>query len=243
MLATLPTAVLVRLGEAANRTFVLPLVIFYPTSRCNSRCISCDWWKQSGEGDLSLAEIDDLAGTLPALGTKVVVFSGGEPLLQRALPQALRRVRALGFETALHTGGADLAAFRAALPLLDWVGFDFKAPFPGYAAVTGAADSGPAAEACLRLLRESGVPFEVRTTVAPGLLPAADLQAMAGTLAGLGIGRWVLQEFRAEGCRDPRLAAASRRAAPLAGVAPALKAAAPGLDIRVRPAHPLELAV
>jgi anaerobic ribonucleoside-triphosphate reductase activating protein len=174
---------------------------------------------------------------------EAVVFSGGEPLLQRALAQALQRVRGLGFETALHTGGASLAAFRAALPLLDWVGFDFKAPFPGYAVVTGAADSGAEAEACLRLLRESGVPFEVRTTVAPGLLPVADLQAMAGTLAGLGIRQWVLQEFRAEGCRDPRLAAASRRAAPLAGLAPALKTAAPGLDIRVRPAHPSELAV
>ena len=39
------TALLVRLGEVTNRTFVLPLVIFYPTSRCNSRCVSCDWWK------------------------------------------------------------------------------------------------------------------------------------------------------------------------------------------------------
>ena len=38
------TALAIRLSEATNRTFVLPLVIFYPTSRCNSRCMSCDWW-------------------------------------------------------------------------------------------------------------------------------------------------------------------------------------------------------
>ena len=40
-----------------NRTFVLPLLIFYPTGRCNSRCVSCDWWQQSGADDLALDEI------------------------------------------------------------------------------------------------------------------------------------------------------------------------------------------
>ena len=46
--ASLATATLVRLGEITNRTLVLPLVVYYPTSRCNSRCISCDWWRQTG---------------------------------------------------------------------------------------------------------------------------------------------------------------------------------------------------
>ena len=111
MLATLPTAVLVRLGEAANRTFVLPLIIFYPTSRCNSRCISCDWWKQSGDGDLSLPEIDDLAGTLPALGTKVVVFSGGEPLLRPEVFDAAAMFAARGLTLHLLTSGILLERF------------------------------------------------------------------------------------------------------------------------------------
>src|SRR5689334_21147565 len=95
-IATIATGVLVRLGEASNRTFVLPLVIFFPTSRCNSRCVSCDWWKQSVEGDLSLAEIDGVAGALPALGTRVVVFSGGEPLLRPEVFDAAAMFRARG---------------------------------------------------------------------------------------------------------------------------------------------------
>ena len=40
----LTTATLVRLGRMTNRTIVLPLLIFFPTGRCNSRCVSCDWW-------------------------------------------------------------------------------------------------------------------------------------------------------------------------------------------------------
>jgi MoaA/NifB/PqqE/SkfB family radical SAM enzyme len=109
--AALATALLVRLGEAANRTFVLPLVIFYPTSRCNSRCISCDWWKQTGDGDLSLPEIDQVAGALPGLGTKVVVFSGGEPLLRPEVFDAAAMFRARGLVLHLLTSGVLLERF------------------------------------------------------------------------------------------------------------------------------------
>lgn len=105
------TAVLVRLGEVSNRTLVLPLVIFYPTSRCNSRCVSCDWWKQSGEGDLTLSEIDALAGALPALGTRVVVFSGGEPLLRPEVFDAAAMFRARGLTLHLLTSGILLERF------------------------------------------------------------------------------------------------------------------------------------
>lgn len=107
----LATAALVRLGEVSNRTFVLPLVVFYPTSRCNSRCVSCDWWKQTGEGDLTLEEIDDLAGSLPALGTEVVVFSGGEPLLRPEVFDAAAMFRARGLTLHLLTSGILLERF------------------------------------------------------------------------------------------------------------------------------------
>jgi MoaA/NifB/PqqE/SkfB family radical SAM enzyme len=96
---------LVRLQEVTNHTFVLPLLIFYPTSRCNSRCISCDWWKQGGAGDLTLEEIDGLAGSLPSLGTRVVVFSGGEPLLRPEVFRAAGMFRAHGIRLHLLTSG------------------------------------------------------------------------------------------------------------------------------------------
>ncbi len=109
--ATLATAVLVRLGEVTNRNFVLPLVVFYPTSRCNSRCISCDWWKQTGDGDLTIDEIDRLAGSLPALGTRLVVFSGGEPLLRPEVFDAAAMFRARGMTLHLLTSGVLLERF------------------------------------------------------------------------------------------------------------------------------------
>jgi Fe-coproporphyrin III synthase len=109
--ATLTTAMLVRLGEVSNHTFVLPLVIVYPTSRCNSRCMSCDWWKQSGAGDLSLGEIDGLAGSLPSLGTKLVVFSGGEPLLRPEVFEMAALFEGRGLTLHLLTSGILLERF------------------------------------------------------------------------------------------------------------------------------------
>ena len=94
-----------------NRTFVLPLVVFYPTSRCNSRCISCTWWRQSGAGDLSLDEIGELADATARLGTRLVVFSGGEPLLRPEVFDAARRFRARGMALHLLTSGILLERF------------------------------------------------------------------------------------------------------------------------------------
>lgn len=109
--SSLATATLVRLGQATNRTFVLPLVIFYPTGRCNSRCVSCDWWRQSGAADLTLEEIARLAEALPDLGTRVVVFSGGEPLLRPEVFDAARIFRAQGMTLHLLTSGVLLERF------------------------------------------------------------------------------------------------------------------------------------
>ncbi|HET6960519.1 MAG TPA: radical SAM protein [Vicinamibacterales bacterium] len=109
--SALATATLIRLGQATNRTFVLPLLIFYPTGRCNSRCVSCDWWKQTGADDLTVEEIGALASSLPALGTRMVVFSGGEPLLRPEVFDAARLFRARGMTLHLLTSGVLLERF------------------------------------------------------------------------------------------------------------------------------------
>jgi MoaA/NifB/PqqE/SkfB family radical SAM enzyme len=103
--SSLVTNALCRANEITNRTFVLPLLIFYPTSRCNSRCISCDWWQSSGEDDLTLQEIEGLAGSLPALGTRLVLLSGGEPLLRREIFEIAAMFQAQGAKLWLLTSG------------------------------------------------------------------------------------------------------------------------------------------
>ena len=125
-----------------------------------------------------------------------VVFSGGEPLLQKSLGGAVREARQLGFRIGLHTGGAVSSRFAELLPHLDWVGFDVKAPFDDYVRITGSPGSGADARESLKWLIAGDTACEIRTTVHPRLLDGAALSRMAEELAGMGVGHWVLQEFR-----------------------------------------------
>jgi len=137
-----------------------------------------------------------------------VVFSGGEPTLQPALLDAVSQVRALGFRVALHTAGMAPERFAQLLPLLDWVGFDVKAPFADYARITGVEGSGDSALESLRLLLASHLPYEVRTTLHPALLSLADMLALKSQLLALGVSTFAVQRFRPQGALADRLPAA-----------------------------------
>jgi pyruvate formate lyase activating enzyme len=140
-----------------------------------------------------------------------VVFSGGEPTLQSGLADACREVRGLGFKLGLHTAGTYPERLAEILPEFDWVGMDIKAPFSDYERTTGVPGSGERARESLLHLLDSGVDHEIRTTVHPDLSSAEQLTLLAQELAGLGVRRYVLQEFRAQGCADSALSLVSGR--------------------------------
>lgn len=102
---------LVKIGELSNRTHVLPIVLFAPTARCNSRCVSCDWWRADGATDLSLAEIRALAAHLPRFGTRTVILTGGEPLLRPDVMAIADIFRGHGMRLHLLTSGLALERF------------------------------------------------------------------------------------------------------------------------------------
>ena len=134
-----------------------------------------------------------------------IVFSGGEPTMDAALADAMRQVRALGFGIGLHSAGAYPRRLAEVLPLVDWVGLDIKATPHGYHAVTGIRDSAGAAQASARLVLDSGVAHEFRTTVHPALHSEQDILALANSLSRLGVKRYALQKFRAVGCANKEL--------------------------------------
>jgi len=160
-----------------------------------------------------------------------IVFSGGEPTAQPALASAMRTVRGMGFAVGLHSGGAYPRRLAAVLQEVDWIGFDFKAPFAAYPALTGKEGSGAAAVASLDAVLASGVRHEIRTTVHPALTTSADLVAMADALASRGVTDWVLQPFRATGCANESLVAAAGEALDPALLAQ-LGRRVPGISLR-----------
>ncbi len=148
-----------------------------------------------------LAFLEQRVGLLEA-----VVFSGGEPTLQTALPEAIAQVRALGYKVGLHSAGIKPKLFAGILPLVDWVGFDVKALPEQSTAITGVDGSGTANWRSLEHLLESGVEHECRTTVHWQLFDADSLWDMAQRLRRLGVERFAVQCVRTARMLDDSLA-------------------------------------
>jgi pyruvate formate lyase activating enzyme len=127
---------------------------------------------------------------------EAVVFSGGEPLLQTGLPEAVADVAALGFRLGLHTAGAFPDRLEAIVSLLHWVGFDLKYAFDNYQFITGVEDSGEMARASLKVLLKSNTDFEVRMTLHESMEAAVIIEALEEA-AALGVKNVALQK-----CRD-----------------------------------------
>ena len=139
-----------------------------------------------------------------------VVFSGGEPTLQRGLEAAVRQVKQLGFAIGLHTAGIYPGRLGRLLPLLDWIGLDVKTHRADYSRITGVRDSADRVWHSIELIQASGVPHEFRTTVHPDLLSQAQLLRLRQELIDLQAGNLVIQECVDDHCLDPDLRQSQR---------------------------------
>jgi MoaA/NifB/PqqE/SkfB family radical SAM enzyme len=90
---------------ARHRKYFVPLIPFRPleaviylTENCNSRCITCNFWKQKSRGELTTAEIIEVLPQLKQLGVSYLCLTGGEPLLRRDLPQIVEAAHQQHFD-------------------------------------------------------------------------------------------------------------------------------------------------
>ncbi len=135
-----------------------------------------------------------------------VVFSGGEPLLQPYLKQAIKEVKDLGFAAVLHTNGHNPDFLKDILPDLEWVGLDIKAPLSEYEiAVFADSESqekikklniGNKIEQSLDSILSSGINFECRTTLDPRILTKDKLREIAKFLSSKGVKHYAIQKYQ-----------------------------------------------
>ena len=125
-----------------------------------------------------------------------VVLSGGEPLLQHDAADFLKKVRELGFAVKLDTNGGfpQVLADILQQELVDYVAMDIKNCREKYAQTVGIPgfDITPVEES-VRLLQNSGINFEFRTTVVKIFHTAADIQAIGEWCQGAP--HYFLQQF------------------------------------------------
>lgn len=98
----------------------LPIVILMPHSGCNCRCVMCDIWK--GNKNLKQLTKEDILGLLDSLeklGTKQVLMSGGEALLNPNLFRFCELLREKSISVSLLSTGLTLK--KNARQLLEYV--------------------------------------------------------------------------------------------------------------------------
>lgn len=127
-----------------------------------------------------------------------VVITGGEPTLHPDLPSFIGEIKKIGYLVKLDTNGTnpDMLAGLIEDKLIDYVAMDLKAPLARYSEVVGVAVDCEKIAKSVNIIMKSGLPYEFRTTVVPGLLAKADFEDMGRTIAGAE--RWYLQNFKSD---------------------------------------------
>lgn len=116
-----------------------------------------------------------------------VCITGGEPTLQKDLPNFLENIKDLGLLVKLDTNGSRPDVVRSLYEkgLIDYVAMDVKSSKENYPAVSGISGLSLAAiEESVEYLIHSGIAYEFRTTLVKGLHTYTDMEAIAAWLKG-----------------------------------------------------------
>jgi len=184
----------------------LSAIIF--TTGCNFRCRFCYNpmlvlpGRTIDKSQAPSPSEEELEAFLTARRGKLeaVVVTGGEPTIHADLPKFLAKIKKLGYLIKLDTNGTnpEMLADLLKNKLVDYLAMDLKAPTDKYEQVTGVKVDLNKIKKSVKLIIDSGLPYEFRTTVVKSLMSEADIKAMAEILRRADF--WYLQKF--EGNRD-----------------------------------------
>jgi len=173
------------------------------TSGCNFRCPFChnaplvlpEQLDSAEQEEQVLAFLKKRVGILEGLAV-----TGGEPLMHRALPDFLRKVRQLGYSIKLDTNGSYPDRLEEVIKagLVDRVAIDIKNSPALYARTIGlkSFDLEPI-ERSIELIMQSGIDYEFRTTVVKGLHTKESLLEAAALIKGAK--EYYLQQYKDSG--------------------------------------------
>jgi pyruvate formate lyase activating enzyme len=136
-----------------------------------------------------------------------VVITGGEPTLQSDLHDFLKKIKIMGFLTMMHTNGTRPEIIKELVHcrLVDYICMDLKGDFENYSRFNGAEVDMEKIKESVKLISESGLEFEFRTTVVPTLHDLPNLLKLARQLQSIiNNPQWFLQQFQALNCFDPK---------------------------------------
>lgn len=200
------------------------------TGGCNFRCPFChnselvDVKKMIGLQDYSEQSIiDDLEKRKKWV--EAVVITGGEPTLQPDLEEFLCKIKKMGFLIMIETNGSRPEVLAKLLALsgverVDRIAMDIKGPFEKYGQIINFQLPIVNIKKSIEIILNSGVEYEFRTTIVPGIHNREVILEMAREIeqeserareqGGLKTKDqrqkvvWHLQNFQPKNCLDPK---------------------------------------
>jgi len=145
-----------------------------------------------------------------------VVICGGEPTINKELPNFIEKIKKMGFFVKLDTNGSNPAMLKDLVKagLIDYVAMDIKAPnalksqIPMaktqsvYEMIMSEGIKMKDIEESVDFLKSGNINFEFRTTVVPEIHSKEDFTEIAKWIGGKNV-KYYLQSFRAEKTIDP----------------------------------------
>jgi len=129
-----------------------------------------------------------------------VCITGGEPTIQPDLIDFIKKIKAKGFLIKLDTNGSNpevlskLVSASRRRNLLDFVAMDIKTSLDKYEKAIGIKFDLEKIKQSVELIKNSGIDYEFRTTVVPGIIDEKDIEEIGKWLKGGK--KFALQQFQ-----------------------------------------------
>ena len=156
---------------------------------CNFRCPFCHNSGLLGAAEQETIPVETL---LDFLRKRIgildgVCITGGEPTLQKDLPQLLRQIKEMGYYIKLDTNGSRPDMLKALVEekLIDYVAMDIKNCPDRYGETIGLSQMPKEIEKSMTFLLEGALDYEFRTTVVEEFHNDSDILAMGQWLTRL----------------------------------------------------------
>ena len=133
-----------------------------------------------------------------------VCLTGGEPTINKDLPEFIRKIKKLGFLVKLDTNGSNPEMLKKLISkkLIDYVAMDIKAPKEKYNEAAGATVDIEKIQESIDALKKGEVDYEFRSTILPKIHTGKDVANIAKWIQGAKI--YYLQQFRPDKTLDPK---------------------------------------
>ena len=177
------------------------------TQGCDFRCPYCHnpelvepkLFSQPVPEDEIFSFLEKRKGKLEA-----VEITGGEPTLQPDLIEFTKKIKDMGFLVKLDSNGTNPNIVEKAIKkkLVNYLTMDIKAPLEKYSDVVKVNVGTDKIKRSVSLIMNSGIDYELRTTVVKSLSDKDDLKKIGKLIEGARL--YVLQKFVPSKLLDPK---------------------------------------